>query len=74
MQGDITFNILLNPPQFYPIPNEKEAVDGCKSRPKIEAHVIQLNTFRLPSIVIDNGTGSLGFLTDQKSFLRFEDL
>ena len=70
----MTFDILLNPPQFYPIPNEKEPVDSRKSRPKIEAHVIRLDTFRSPSIVVDNGAGSLGFLTDQKSFLRFEDL
>jgi hypothetical protein len=71
----IAFEISLNLLQFYPIPNENErSARNIRSKPKIEAHVARLMMFRSPSVKIDNASGSLGFLTDDRSYLRFRDL
>ncbi|KIM73277.1 hypothetical protein PILCRDRAFT_731139 [Piloderma croceum F 1598] len=59
---------------FYPIPNERKELDSRTNKPQIEAHIIQLDVYRSPSIVVDNTIGSLGFVANQKSFLCFEHL
>lgn len=67
----IEIDIFLNPLQFYPIPNEKEVSENCK--PEIEAN-IRLKMRGSPSVEIDSAAGSLGFITDNRSYLRFEEL
>ena len=71
---NLSFELLLNLPQFYPIPNEREELDSRTNKPQIEARIIQLDVYRSPSVIVDNAIGSLGFVANQKSFLRFEHL
>jgi hypothetical protein len=74
MSGDVASELFLNPLQFYPIPNEKGLFDSSKSKPKIEGNIDRLKMLGSPSVEIDSATGSLGFITDDGSYLRFRDL
>ena len=74
MLGDVAIETFINALQFHPIPNKKELLDIEMGKPKIEAHITRLNVRTPPSVEIDGAMGSLGFHTNQKLYLRYEEL
>jgi hypothetical protein len=76
MWSDLAIEILLDPFQFYPIPNAKEQSDCDEgaSKPNIQVHITRLKMLKSPSVQIDSAMGSLGFLAQNRSYLRFRDL